>query len=120
VAVDGLGRSLAWSCRAVSRGDERATASAEALSARRWDLDGDVGGGGRFEVDVFWESADGKTGGGRPVALTGDTGYFWFFDDSNVEVVIKVLDACLINGQFWVFAGGLADVEAEITVRDTR
>jgi hypothetical protein len=51
--------------------------------------------------------------------LTGDTGYFWFFDSSNVEIVIKVLDGCTLNGHHWVFAGGLTNVKVTITVTDT-
>jgi Leucine-rich repeat (LRR) protein len=75
--------------------------------------------GGRFRVQVGWRRPDGQTGPGRAVALTGDTGYFWFFNESNVEMVIKVLDACGLNGRFWVFAGGLTDVQTDITVTDT-
>ena len=31
---------------------------------------------------------------GQVIPLTGDTGAFWFFSSSNVEVVIKVLNGC--------------------------
>ncbi|HEX6177588.1 MAG TPA: hypothetical protein VF057_04465, partial [Thermoanaerobaculia bacterium] len=54
------------------------------------------------------------------VPLTTDTGYFWFFDDTNIEMVIKVLNACANNGRYWVFAGGLTNVEVDITVRDSQ
>jgi hypothetical protein len=53
------------------------------------------------------------------VGITGDTGYFWFFAPDNAEILLKVLDACAINGHFWVFAAGLTDVEVELTVTDT-
>jgi len=75
--------------------------------------------GGRFEVRVDWETWQGLAGDGQAVALTADTGYFWFFDAANVEMVIKVLDGCGVNGSFWVFAGGLTDVLARVHVRDT-
>jgi len=52
----------------------------------------------RFAVDVVWDDFDGNPGVGQPVQLTSDTGYFWFFDDANVEFVIKVLDGTAING----------------------
>ena len=74
--------------------------------------------GGRFEVTAVWTTAGGSSGYGKPVPLTSDTGYFWFFADSNVEVVVKVLDACAISSRFWVFAGGLTDVGVELRVRD--
>ena len=53
------------------------------------------------------------------VPITADTGYFWFFDDANVELVVKVLDGRSVNGHFWVFYGALSDVGYSITVTDT-
>jgi hypothetical protein len=48
----------------------------------------------RFLVTVNWRAAGQRTAGtGVPASITGDTGYFWFFQSSNVELVIKVLDA---------------------------
>jgi hypothetical protein len=75
--------------------------------------------GGRFQVDVAWKTSNGDTGVGQAVSLTADTGYFWFFGASNVEMVIKVLNACTFNQKFWVYAGGLTDVETTIHVTDT-
>ncbi len=74
---------------------------------------------GRFEVTTDWTTFQGQSGAGQAVALTPDTGYFWFFGAANVEMVIKVLDGCFINGSFWVYAGGLTDVLTNIRVRDT-
>jgi hypothetical protein len=73
----------------------------------------------RFAVEMTWKTPDGQTGTGQPVALTPDTGYFWFFGASNVESVVKVLNGCSINNHYWVFAGGLTDVETELRVTDT-
>ncbi len=75
--------------------------------------------GGRFRVTVNWRTPNGNQGVGMGVPLTGDTGYFWFFNPANVEMVLKVLRGCSNNGNFWVFAGGLTNVEATITVVDT-
>ncbi len=75
--------------------------------------------GDRFLVEVAWEDFQGATGVGNAVQLTNDAGYFWFFNDDNVEVVIKVLDGRGLNGNFWVFYGALSNVEYEITVTDT-
>ncbi len=75
--------------------------------------------GGRFEIRVEWETFMGASGTGKAVPLTTDTGYFWFFNAANVEMVIKVLDGCGINQSFWVYAGGLTDVETRITARDS-
>jgi photosystem II stability/assembly factor-like uncharacterized protein len=73
----------------------------------------------RFKVDVTWEIPDGTQGTGVPVALTSDTGYFWFFAPGNVEMVIKVLRGCGVNGSYWVFAGGLTNVKTVLKVTDT-
>ena len=54
------------------------------------------------------------------VRLTDDSGYFWFFDPTNVEVVFKVLNACGLNQAYWFYAGGLTNVQVTITVTDTK
>ena len=75
---------------------------------------------GRFKVQVNWRvPSQGTNGAGTGVALTGDTGYFWFFSSNNVELVIKVVDGRGFNGKYWVFYGALSDVEYSIAVTDT-
>jgi ELWxxDGT repeat protein len=75
--------------------------------------------GNRFAVEATWEDFSGHSGSGHAVSLTGDTGTFWFFDPSNVEVILKVLDARAVNGKFWVFYGALSNVEYTLRVTDT-
>jgi PKD repeat protein len=76
--------------------------------------------GGRFRVTATWRAlSQGTSGVGNAVALTGDTGYFWFFTSNNVELVVKVLDGRAFNGRFWVFSGALSDVEYTLRVADT-
>ena len=75
--------------------------------------------GGRFRVQVAWRVAGTSAGVGAAVSLTADTGYFWFFSDNNVELVVKVVDGRAVNGRYWFFAGALTDVEYVITVTDT-
>ncbi len=75
--------------------------------------------GGRFEVSASWRTAAGTTGAGQTLPLTADTGAFWFFAEDNLELLVKVLDACAVNARFWTFAGGLTDVAVTLTVRDT-
>jgi hypothetical protein len=75
--------------------------------------------GGRFRVTAAWRAADGRSGVGNAVGLTADTGYFWFFDAQNVEMIVKVLNACAVNQRIWTFAGGLTNVEVTMTVEDT-
>ena len=76
--------------------------------------------GGRFRVTASWSvPTQGTNGVGVPVALTGDTGYFWFFTPNNVELVVKVVDGRAVNDHFWFFSGALSDVEYTILVTDT-
>jgi len=75
---------------------------------------------GRFEVTAEWQKPDGTSGHGTGVKLTGDSGYFWFFDSANIEVVTKVLNGCAITNAYWVFAAGLTNVNVELTVTDTQ
>jgi hypothetical protein len=76
--------------------------------------------GRRFHLDLDWsQPSTGLEGSGRPSALSDDTALFWFFDPSNIEVLVKVLDGTGINGHFWVFYGTLTDLELDLTVTDT-
>ena len=75
---------------------------------------------GRFRVRLKWATRDDRTGAGDARPLSGDTGLFWFFEPDNIEIVIKVLDGCAVNGRRWVFAGGLTDVGVAMTVVDTQ
>jgi hypothetical protein len=76
--------------------------------------------GGRFSVGVSWhDPGSGAAGYGRAVPGADPTGAFWFFDPSNLELVVKALDGRGLNRHFWFFYGALSDVEYWITVTDT-
>jgi hypothetical protein len=75
--------------------------------------------GERFRVFAQWKTADGASGNARTVPFTADSGSFWFFDPSNLELNVKVLDACTLNGRYWVFAAGATNVEVTLGVVDT-
>lgn len=75
--------------------------------------------GGRFQVTTTWRKSNGDSGTGHAIGLTDDSGYFWFFSAPNIELVVKTLNGCPINQNFWVFGGGLTNVEVHMTVRDT-
>jgi CSLREA domain-containing protein len=74
---------------------------------------------GRFKVTANWQTSN-ASGAGNAVTLTADSGYFWFFDPGNVEVVVKVLNACPVNNRYWVFAAGLTNQKVDLTVTDTQ
>ena len=48
-----------------------------------------------------------------------DSGLFRFFDGSNWEILIKVLDGCRINDHFWVYGASTTDLGYSIRVTDT-
>jgi hypothetical protein len=74
---------------------------------------------GRFSVTANFQAApEGPPAPATAVPLTGDTGDFWFFDPTNIELVAKVLTGCTVNNEYWVFAGGLTDVGVQIDVTD--
>jgi hypothetical protein len=74
----------------------------------------------RFQVEVDWSlSTTGESGSGTAVPRTDQSGLFWFFGSTNIELVVKVLDAGAFDAGFWVFYGALSDVAYTITVTDT-
>ncbi len=74
----------------------------------------------RYEVRAVWWWRDGRSGPARVAhAGTNDSALFWFFDLSNWEILVKVLDGCSTNGHFWVFGAATTDLGYRITVTDT-
>jgi PKD repeat protein len=77
--------------------------------------------GGRFQVRAGYQDYGGKVGTGQAVALTPDTGYFWFFDSANVEVISKMVSFCGGGtNNIGIYTGGLTDIGVTLTVLDTR
>jgi hypothetical protein len=75
---------------------------------------------GRFRVQATYTTPAGATGPGMAVSQTSDTGLFWFFSANNIEVILKVVNACTFGApRYWVFAGGLTNVQVVLTVTDT-
>jgi hypothetical protein len=74
---------------------------------------------GRFRVEVAWD-ANGTSGSGQTVpGAAADSGLFWFFSPDNWELMVKVLDGCALNGNYWVYSAGTTDVHYVLTVTDT-
>ena len=73
---------------------------------------------GRFRVSATYQTST-EFGAARAVQLTPDSGYLWFFGAENIELIVKVLNACGANSRIWVFSGGLTNVGVTLTVEDT-
>lgn len=76
----------------------------------------------RFEVTVDWR-VDGDPldmeGVGRVAPLTtSEFGIFWFFAPSNWEVMVKVLNACVVNERIWIFSAATTNVFYRMDVFD--
>jgi fibronectin type III domain protein len=77
--------------------------------------------GGRFRVQVVWETGGGSSGPASVVPVSSDdSGLLWFFAADNWEMLIKVLDGCAVNGNYWVFFAATTNVQLTITVTDTQ
>lgn len=74
--------------------------------------------GGRFKVQATWRTATDHDAA-QALPQTADSGQFFFFNEDNVELVVKALNGCGVNERYWVFASGLTDVEVLVTVTDT-
>ena len=77
-----------------------------------------LGSNGRFALEADWRTADGSQGPATPVPLVSDTGGFWFFSASSVELLAKVLDGRAVNGDFWVLWGGMTNLDVTLRVTD--
>lgn len=73
--------------------------------------------GGRFLVTLTYQYNGTQTGNAVP--RTNESGFFWFFNNQNGEVLVKVLDGTSINGNFWVFHSAMTHLAYNMTVTDT-
>lgn len=74
----------------------------------------------RFVLTATYEELTGRLGIALACPLFVASGYFFFFDPTNLEIPVKLLNACF--GQIppgnWFFAAGLTNFGVEISVLD--
>jgi len=81
-----------------------------------------LGEGDRFKVEIAWRDFSDAEGLARVADVRRrDSGAFYFFTPDNLEILIKVLDACDLEGfgRFWVTLAGTTNLEFTATVVDT-
>ena len=70
-----------------------------------------------YEVVICVETPDGARRRAWDYGLEGDqSGLLYFFDRDNVEVLVKVLDGCAVNGHRWVFVAPVTDLSFQLGV----
>lgn len=79
-------------------------------------------GEGRFKVTIDWRDFADQVGVGQLVenGTSADSGLFYFFDANNWEMLVKVINGCAFNGNYWVFAAATTNVEYTLRVADTQ
>ena len=80
----------------------------------------------RFEATIAFDTsqAGGQAGLGKAIELDSlgvtSGGVFWFFNQQNPEVLLKVLNGCSVNGHYWVFWSAGTNVRMVVAVTDRR
>ncbi len=84
---------------------------------------------GRFKVEGRVSYRDHKTGNYvdnqkakvKKAMLNGTnktSSLFYFFNETNPELLIKVVNACGVNGKYWVFGSAATDLDYSVIVTD--
>ena len=80
--------------------------------------------GGRFQVNVAY-TTESSAGVGQVMSFNGaraesdQSAFFFFFDNANFEMGVKMVDACSFNDSFWVFVSGLTNQGFVVNILDT-
>ena len=78
--------------------------------------------GDRFKTRTFWRTNQGTRSSAQVATFPSDnSGLFYFFNPNNIEMLLKVLNACSLSPpRYWVFAAATTNVEFMLTVTDTQ
>ena len=72
---------------------------------------------GGYRVSMCYETYSGQVGQTRDFGLdSSQSALLYFFDRDNVEVLIKVLDGCGVNGRRWVSVAPITDLPFNLYV----
>ncbi len=74
---------------------------------------------GRFSVRATYALQNGNSGTMGHNVLSANNAAFYFQDNTNLELFVKMLNACGANGTYWVFASGLTNQGIEVTIEDS-
>jgi hypothetical protein len=72
---------------------------------------------GRFQITGTWQNQfDGSVGVTKPITNSDLSGFFYFTDPSNVELIVKILD---FGTEIKVFYSQLTNLKFTLSVKDT-
>jgi hypothetical protein len=71
--------------------------------------------GGRFSIQVFVFSTNSFA---QVLTSSSESAVFWFFSNTNWEVVAKVLNGCAVNNNYWVYAAGATTLDYQVNFFD--
>jgi len=71
-----------------------------------------------FKVTMSWVTPAGERRQAKALPFRLDTGFFYYDQDDNLELMIKVLDGCGVNGHYWVFMAAATDMAYRVNVED--
>jgi len=76
--------------------------------------------GERFRVEVVFTPPGGVEQPANAIPFTDRAGMFWFFNENNIEMLVKLQNACIPQfDRYWVFFAATTNVEFHVTVTDT-
>ncbi len=76
--------------------------------------------GSRFALTSTWLKQDGTRGIGTVAGSNSTSGLFWFFGADNWELLVKVVDACSLDGHKWIFSAATTNVHYSLIVTDVK
>ncbi|HWN41098.1 MAG TPA: fibronectin type III domain-containing protein [Thermoanaerobaculia bacterium] len=78
----------------------------------------------RFQVEVDWRAPGNPATAATaiPLEFAPESGLFYFSNPGNIEMLVKVLNACdpVLGNKYWVFYAATTNVEFSLTVIDTQ
>ncbi len=72
-----------------------------------------------FDVRMEYQaSSGGPFADGHSTSISDQAGFFYFTNPANMEILVKMIDACTVTNSYWLFISGLTDRGIKVTVED--
>lgn len=108
------------STRTVTITDDDITCSPCVADDTTLCLAGGSGDPNRFRVRVTWGNFTGGTGTAHATPLTADSGFFYFFNPNNLEILVKMVRGCGTElNAYWFFGAAASNLQLSYELVDT-